>query len=589
MYGNLGLPQNAVQVQRLLALQRIQQYQQQQQLLLQQQNAIRIQQRPLPQALRFPVIAPIRPIVPPISQTFTLTDFKPSVLVVFQRLIHEHSTQYREAIQKKNESRAKTIVKNVNDALLATCAPFGNLFQELPPKYRLQCLIRSSLDVLVGQSKASKKRHVIQSKTTPKGSNNSGNDSIVEGLAAAKSSKTRHKQQQANHTTNRQQQSNLGAASQQRFPEIDTLSNQGNTEAFSMLRQRQLDHQKMLCLQIISILKQRQTDAKALLNQQTLDPVTRSGLANGLLDRQRLMDAQSAHLDRLMQLEKQISTKSPDTKTAVKSQKTARTPNEKKEALSKGDFKEKSSGKVSSKSNSQVKKTQTKSKQDQETKSKNKIEEPNIARIESREKCNTHRKRKRSMVLPISQSRKTMTRKDEDNVDAGRIRATAKKTSPSVLKQKTQRKKMKSTQNSTRIKSLAKPDVSKSSSLADIPHKSDKIPPPRINRENRKSVKRKKMKKRTGKALIRTKEHSTKRKTTKVSSPEVNEVSRSDGPIPGYLPPSVQKALKRLAPHNIPGNTTVGDNAFIIDAALNFSSRREQKRRRKNIDYSKQF
>ena len=572
-------------------MQRLQQYQQQQQLLLQQQNAIRNQQRPLQQGLCVPVIAPIRQIVPPISQPFALTDFKPSVLVVFQRLIHEHSPQYREAIQKKNESRANTIVKSVNDALLATCAPFGNLIQELPPADRLECLIRSSLDVLVGQSKASKKRQAVQSKTTPEGSNDSGNDSKVKGLAVTKSSKTHHKQQQANHTTDGQQQSNLGAASQKRFSDMDTLSKLGIAETVSMLRQRQLDHQKMLCVQIISILKQQQADAKALLNQQTLDPVTRSGLANGLLDRQRLMDAQSAHLDKLMQLEKQISTKSPDTKTVVKSQKIARTSKEEtKEALSKGDFKGKSSGNVSSKSNSHVKKNKMKStKRDDQTKLKDKIEKPKISQIESPEKCNTHRKRKRSMVLPISQSRKTMTRKDEDNVDADRIAATAKKTSPSVFKQKNQGKKMKSKLTSTRIKSLLKSDVSKSSSLADIPSKSDKIPPPRVNRENRKSVKRRKGKKRTGKALIRTKELSTKRKTTKASSPEVSEVSRSDGPIPGYLPPSVQKALKRLAPHNIPGNTTVGDNAFIIDTALNSSSRREQTRRRKNIDYSKQF
>lgn len=249
MYGNLGLPQNAVQVQRLLAMQRLQQYQQQQQLLLQQQNAIRNHHRPLQQVLCFPAIAPIRQIVPLISQPLALTDFKQSVLDVFQRLIHEHSNQYREAIQKKNESRAKTIVKNVNDALLATCAPFGNLIQE--PKDRLECLIRSSLDALVGQSKASKEHQAGKSKPTPKRSNNSENGSKVEGSAVVKARKTRHKQQQVNHTTNGQQQSNLGAASQKRFPEMDTLSEQVTTEAFSMLRQRQLDHQKILCVQII--------------------------------------------------------------------------------------------------------------------------------------------------------------------------------------------------------------------------------------------------------------------------------------------------------------------------------------------------
>jgi hypothetical protein len=58
-----------------------------------------------------------------------------------------------------------------------------------------------------------------------------------------------------------------------------------------------------------------------------------------------------------------------------------------------------------------------------------------------------------------------------------------------------------------------------------------------------------------------------------------NEAPKPDGPIPRFLPASVQRALKRLAPHNDAGRTTAGDNAFILDTAL-YSARETRRRRR---------
>jgi len=69
------------------------------------------------------------------------------------------------------------------------------------------------------------------------------------------------------------------------------------------------------------------------------------------------------------------------------------------------------------------------------------------------------------------------------------------------------------------------------------------------------------------------------------------KVSPSDGVIPSFLPASVQKALKELAPHNTPGNTTAGDNSFILSNALYASQsesrgRRSRRGKKKKINYN---
>ncbi len=577
MYGNPGLLHDAEQVQRLLVMQRLvqQHRQQQQQLLLQQQqHAIQKQQQPLLQVLAVPVIAPI---VPPFSQPLTLADLKPSVLLVFQRLIQEHLTQYRQAIQSKDPLRAQTTIASVYDALLSACAPLKNLIQGLPPRDRIEGLILSSFDLLVaGHGKADNQRQDIESKTI---SNDSGNDSSkVEGSAVPKDTisdsvgipkgmtinlhakrayrkavtmqildqqKIEAKQKQqaklnANNRQDYQQESHHGAVSQKECKQLDTLNNQGSEGA--MLQQRQLDHQKMLCVHIISLLKHQQAEATALLNLQTLDPVTRSRVASGLVERQRLMDVQSAHLDTLIKLDQQFSAttnRTPqhlsDTKPPVSiSDKITTTPKESK-ALSKGEFTSKLSGTASSK---------CKSKEDTKGKETtiNAYGRQKAPEKESSEKDNIRSKRKRPMILPIPRSRKS------------------------------------------------KPDLPKSSSVVDIANKIDKNPSSKINRENGKAVKWKRTTKRVGTLPMRRGKLSENCKTTKnVFSPEVGEASRrSDGPIPDYLPPSSKRALKLLAPHNAPGNTTAGDNAFIIDTALNLLPPRHRKRRRRNIDYSGQ-
>jgi hypothetical protein len=58
-----------------------------------------------------------------------------------------------------------------------------------------------------------------------------------------------------------------------------------------------------------------------------------------------------------------------------------------------------------------------------------------------------------------------------------------------------------------------------------------------------------------------------------------NEGPKTNGSIPRFLPASIQRALKRLAPHNNAGHTTAGDNAFILDTAL-YSARETRRRRR---------
>lgn len=511
MYGTPGLLHNGVQVQRrLLAMQRL--VQQQQQLLLQQQQyAIQKQQPPLQQEVALPVIAPI---VPLFSRPLSLADLKPSVVVVLQRLIHENLTQYREAIQSKDPLRVQTAIATIYGALSSTLAPFGNLIQELPPRDRVEGLIRSSLDrLLVGQSTTSLERH-------------------------------------------------------------DNQSSKG---------ERQLDQQKALCVQIISILKQQQAEATALLNLQTLDPVTHSRVANGLVERQRLMDAQSVHLDTLMQLEQQLSAtmsrtpqQSSDTIPVSISHDITATPNDSK-ALSKGDFTRKLPGTASSGCKS-------KGTNGKETRKRVHAKQK-TSEIESPVKHNVRRKRKRPMILPIPRLRKSMIEKD-NNIVQERISTNEEKPSTSIFKMKQKKKK----QNKKIKSSFVKPDLPKSSSVADIANKTDKNPSSKISRENGKAIKRKRTTEQVGKLPMRKRRVSEKCKTSKNVSPTelVDEVSRSDGPIPDYLPPSSKRALKLLAPHNAPGNTTAGDNAFIIDTALNSLPPRYRKRRRQNIDYSGQ-
>lgn len=76
----------------------------------------------------------------------------------------------------------------------------------------------------------------------------------------------------------------------------------------------------------------------------------------------------------------------------------------------------------------------------------------------------------------------------------------------------------------------------------------------------------------------------------KLKPKEDKKVSPPDGIIPSFLPASVQKALKELAPHNTPGTTTAGDNSFILSNAL-YGSQSESRGRRssrgkKKINYN---
>ena len=78
-----------------------------------------------------------------------------------------------------------------------------------------------------------------------------------------------------------------------------------------------------------------------------------------------------------------------------------------------------------------------------------------------------------------------------------------------------------------------------------------------------------------------TQEEADKKDDEKLSGP--------DGVIPSFLPASVQKALKNLAPHNTPGNVTFGDNAFILNNAIYASrgeSRAKRRSRQKDINYN---
>ena len=60
-----------------------------------------------------------------------------------------------------------------------------------------------------------------------------------------------------------------------------------------------------------------------------------------------------------------------------------------------------------------------------------------------------------------------------------------------------------------------------------------------------------------------------------------SDVHSSDGgSIPNYLPESVQRALRRLAPHNSAGSTTAGDNDFIVKTALHSDTSRSRRSRK---------
>ena len=497
------------------------------------------------------------------SPPLAMADLKPSVQLVFKRLLRDYSDQYRIANEEKEKSKAQSIVKTFYDIIASECAPTEELVKELPPRNRLEDLIRSSLDF--GLTRASTKTKTVQKpygKQKPSSqasldsvegtaTNDSDRTGIPAGVTISLSAKRAYRQaveeankknldqQQAILRLNQQQeylrQLNNCLASQNRIPANDLLDRQETL----CLQHRCMEHyeQKRQCMQVIAVLEQWQSEARNILNRQSLDPVTRSKIANGLLERQYVIDSQSVHLDTLIEQEKKLSARTNPTLNRLSAKKETNTSDS--TTIAAKEVKDSSKGDAMGKPSAKAEKKPSTLKKTRQNKKKKKKSTPFLNRIEG-------------VVRPDMPTSSALVDVGNDG-DSNHSSVTMKMSHTATLEKKTRktsidrkRRKKKRKKQSKRKKAVENPQP------LVVPEKK----PPEIQ--------------------------------SGISAPASEDEpqgSRSDGPIPEYLPASVQKALKHLAPHNIPGNTTVGDNAFIIDTALYDSSSRVQtrKRRRDNI------
>ena len=400
--------------------------------------------------------------------------------------------------------------------------------------------------------------------------------------------------------------------------------------------QMQFRQQRMQRMQLIQFLQHKQEQTRVILSVPNMDPVMRCKLAEELLNRQALIDAEMCSINGAPS--KVVAATSQDGNTTNKE--TGVLPSIEsssfKRYATKQPFDTESRKNVTNNNPDRKIPVRPKATSADDTEtigdakqatSEHQGNEQNDKPLNSSQAENTApksngRKRKRPMTLPLARAQKTKKlapkqKKSlcpaspsilpEDSFDeffeTEKTEATTKKKKPpkkepiSMLKKGTEipikkmkKKKKESTLPMTRAetKTEAHKGSSQGSSIQSVgPDQTEAATKKTVDfletEETEATVKKKKI------ILITEVKKSMgvpKQKKSIFSSilEEKNDTEKTPlgTSVPKHLPPSVQKALKLLAPHNVPGHTTAGDNEFILDNALSSStssSRRASRRK----------